>query len=362
MAEQSFQEKTESATPKRREDSREKGQVAKSRELSSIAVLAAAAGYLFFQGKAQTMELGRILQRTLLDIPAIVSGDFQLLEYLVDKAIVFLWLILPMMLVLSVVAIMVNALQTGFLMSVEALTPKASKLNPVEGLKRVFSKRSLVELAKSIAKLCIVGWVAMSSLKGAFPKIIPLTYTDSASIMALLGQESMNVLIKCCCVILVLAVVDYFYQRWQHEQSIKMTKQEVKDENKQTEGDPLVKGRIRSIQREMARKRMMEEVPKADVIITNPTRLAIALRYDPQVNPAPMVVAKGARAVAQRIREIAQEHGIPLVENKPLAQNLYKSVDVGQEIPAETYQAVAEILAYVYSLKKKNPAAGTQAR
>jgi len=360
MGEQGFQEKTERATPKRRQDSRKKGQVGKSREISSIAVLTGGAIYLFFQGKAHVQELGRILQRTFADIPAIAAGDRHLLEYLMEKVEVFLWTVLPIMIVLCVVAFLANVLQTGFLLSVEALTPKPSKLNPIQGLTKILSKRSLVELTKSIAKLCIVGWAAVSTLKAAFPRIIPLTYTDSPSIMAVLGEESMNVLIKCCCVILLLAVLDYFYQRWQHEESIKMTKQEVRDEHKQTEGDPMVKGRIRSIQREMARKRMMEEVPKADVVITNPVRLAIALRYDPQTDHAPVVVARGARAVAARIREIARENGVPLVENRPLAQNLYK-MEIGQEIPAETYQAVAEILAYVYGLKKKNPAAGGQA-
>jgi flagellar biosynthetic protein FlhB len=332
--------------------------VGKSRELSSIAVLCAGAAYLFFQGKHHMLELGRFMQRTFLDIPALASSPhWDLPVYLLEKTQDFIWMILPVMIVLCVVAILANALQTGLLLSVEALTPSASKLNPVSGLQRLFSLKSLVELAKSIAKLVIVGWVAVSTLKAAFPRLIPLTYQDSGSIMALLGQESMTVLIKCCWIILILALLDYFYQRWQHEESIKMTKQEVKDEHKQTEGDPLVKGRIRTIQREMARKRMMEEVPKADVVITNPVRLAIALKYDPLEGSAPVVVAKGSRLIAARIRELAREHDIPIVENKPLAQNLY-NLDLGDEIPAETYQAVAEILAYVYGLKKKNPTAG----
>ncbi len=356
MPEQGFQEKTERATPKRRQESRKKGQVGKSRELSSIAVLCAGAAYLFFQGKHHTLELGRLMQRTFLDIPALASAPHQdLFNCLIEKTVDLLLMLLPIMIVLCVVAILANALQTGLLLSVEALTPSASKLNPVSGLKKLFSMKSLVELAKSIAKLFIVGWVAVSTLKAAFPRLIPLTYQDSSSIIALLGQESITVLIKCCWVILILALLDYFYQRWQHEESIKMTKQEVKDENKQTEGDPMVKGRIRSIQREMAKKRMMEEVPKADVVITNPLRLAVALRYDPLNGRAPVVVAKGSRRIAARIREIAREHDIPIVENKPLAQNLY-NLELGDEIPAETYQAVAEILAYVYGLEKRNPA------
>jgi flagellar biosynthesis protein FlhB len=360
MPEQGFQEKTEKATPKRREESRKKGQVGKSRELSSIAVLAGAAVYLHFRGEHHVKQLGRVLQRTFIDIPSIASGEQDLFKYVVARAEDILWIVLPAMLVLCVVAVLANVLQTGFLLSVEALTPSASKLNPVSGLKRMFSKRSLVELAKSIAKLVIVGWVAFSTLKISLPRLIPVTYQEPSSILSVLGIESMSILIKCCSIIFILALLDYYYQRWQHEESIKMTKQEVKDEHKQTEGDPLVKGRIRSIQREMARKRMMEEVPRADVVITNPVRLAVALRYDPAKSRAPVVVAKGRQLVAARIREIAREHGIPVVENRPLAQNLY-NLEPGDEIPAETYQAVAEILAYVYGIRKKSAAPGGRA-
>lgn len=352
MPEQSFQERTEPATPKKLEDARKKGQVAKSRELSSVAILSAGAIYLFFCAKGHTVELGRLLTKTFLDIPAFATQEIPLYEYLYSKIPELLWFIFPIMLVLTVTAILVNALQTGFLFSVEALTPKASKINPISGLQRIVSKRSLVELAKSIFKLAIVGWAAATTLKAAFDRLIPLIYQEAPQIMTVLGEEAMNILVKCCWVILILAVLDFFYQRWEHAENLKMTKQEVKDEHKQTEGDPLVKSRIRSIQREMARKRMMEEVPKADVVITNPTRLAVALRYDPSKDSAPVIVAKGARKTAARIRELARLHHIPLVENPPLAQNLY-NLEVGQEIPAETYQAVAEILAYVYGLKGK---------
>ncbi len=357
MPEQGFQEKTERATPKRREESRKKGQVGKSRELSSIAVLSGGAIYLYFRGEHHVLELGRVLKRTFLDIPAIASGEQDLFKYLMGRAEDILWMVLPVMIVLCVVAILANTLQTGLLLSVEALTPSASKLNPVSGFKKIFSKRSLVELAKSVAKLVIVGGVAFYTLKNVLTILIPITYHEPSSILSLLGTQSMSILIKCCCIIFILALLDYYYQRWQHEESIKMTKQEVKDEHKQTEGDPLVKGRIRSLQREMARKRMMEEVPKADVVITNPVRLAIALRYDPAKNRAPVVTAKGAHRIAARIREIALENNVPIVENRPLAQNLY-NLEIGDEIQPETYQAVAEILAYVYGLKKKPSAAG----
>jgi flagellar biosynthetic protein FlhB len=352
MPDKGFQERTEPATPKKLEDARKKGQVAKSRELSSVAILSAGAIYLFFCAKGHTAELGKLLSRTFLDIPGIATQKIQIFEYLYGKIIDFIWFIIPIMIVLFVVAILVNALQTGFLLSVEALTPKASKINPISGLQRIISKRSLVELSKSIFKLVIVGWAAAGTLKGAFNRLIPLVYQEAPQIMTVLGEEAMDILVKCCWVILILAVLDFFYQKWEHAENLKMTKQEVRDEHKQTEGDPLVKSRIRSIQREMARKRMMEEVPKADVVITNPTRLAVALLYDPSKGAAPVVIAKGARKTAARIRELARKHDIPLVENPPLAQNLY-NLEIGQEIPAETYQAVAEILAYVYGLKGK---------
>ena len=182
--------------------------------------------------------------------------------------------------------------------------------------------------------------------------MIPLLYQEKNQIFSVLGQSAFKLTIRCCVILAVLAILDFLYQRWNHEQKLKMTKQEVKDEHKQTEGDPMVKSRIRSIQREMARRRMMEEVPKADVVITNPTHLAVALRYDQKKMPAPRIVAKGANMIAERIKNLAREHEIPVVEDKPLAQNLYK-LEIGEEIPTQFYQAVAEILAYVYGLRRK---------
>jgi len=201
-------------------------------------------------------------------------------------------------------------------------------------------------------KIVIIGWVAYAALKKDISHLIPLLYQENAQIFSLLGELAFKVVLRCCCVIMILAILDFMYQKWEHAENLKMTKQEVKDEFRQSEGDPMVKSRIRSIQREMARRRMMEEVPKADVIITNPTHLSIALKYKPGEDmKAPVIVAKGANNIAFKIREIAREHNIPLMENKPLAQNLYK-LELGSEIPPQFYQAVAEILAYVYGLKK----------
>jgi flagellar biosynthetic protein FlhB len=352
MPETSYQDKTEAATPKRREEARKKGDVARSRELGSVAVLLAGVIYLIFTSKSLTVKLGNQIKETFRLIPQVNRDDFNLVElvnHTVQDTLIFM---LPMMLTLFVAAILINYIQTGFLWSTESLKPQLSKINPATGFGRVFSRRALVELAKSILKLLIVGWAAFSVLHDEMKNMVPLLYQDKIQIISMLGGVSLKVAIRCCWVIAVLAILDYAYQKWDYEHRLKMTKQEVKEEYKYTEGDPLIKARIRSVQREMARRRMMQEVPKADVVITNPVHLAVALRYEPKEMSAPRVVAKGAELIAQRIKELAAAHQIPLVENKTLAQNLYK-LDLGGEVPSQFYQAVAEILAYVYKLKKK---------
>ena len=350
MPEDNFQDKTEPAVPKKKEEARKKGEVAKSRELSTIAVLSAGVLYLFFAGKHLFLALGNQIRGFILDIPQVRTDHLDFLGILHTTVENFLWLIMPMMLVLCVVAVLANFLQTGLIWSVEPLAPASSKIDPIKGIKKVFSKRTLVELAKSVAKLGIVGWAAVSTIKDDFSLFVPLIYQDEIQIVSLLAQTSLKIAIRCCWVVALLAILDFLYQKWEFEQKLKMTKQEVKDEFKQTEGDPLVKSRIKSIQREMARRRMMEEVPKADVVITNPVHLAVALRYEAGGMTAPVIVAKGAERVAFKIRDVATVHQIPVVENRKLAQNLYK-LDIGDEIPSHVYQAVAEILAYVYRIK-----------
>ncbi|MFH1490165.1 MAG: flagellar biosynthesis protein FlhB [Pseudomonadota bacterium] len=352
MPEESFQEKTEQATPKKREEARKKGQVAKSKELASIAVLSAGAITLFFTAEHLTSDLGQFILSTFARIPHIGLSVQNLLDFAVQAVETYLWMCLPIMIVLCVVAILANTLQTGLIWSVEPLAPKASKIDPIQGAKRIFSKQSLVEMVKSIAKVVIVGWAAVSTLKNDFSQLIPLIYQEDSQILSFLGRISFKVVVRCCWVIAIMAILDYLYQKWEYEQKLKMSKQEVKDEYKQTEGDPMVKSRIRSIQREMARRRMMEEVPKADVVITNPVHLAIAIRYEPGKMTAPVIVAKGAERIAQRIKALAKENNVPIVEDRPLARNLYK-MELGGEIPSQFYQAIAEILAYVYGLKRK---------
>ncbi len=352
MADEQQQDKTEPASPRRKEEARKKGEVAKSRDIAPAAVLSAGVIYLFFAAKGLSTKLGLLIEQTFSRVSLFPASELNLLEASLQMLRYFLWMILPVMMVVAVTALAVNYLQVGSIWSVEQLSPKASKINPVQGLQRMFSLQALLELAKSLAKVIIVGWVAFSTLKGDFPHFIPLIYQDRWSILSWLGAMSWKLTIRCCMVIMVIAVLDYLYQRWEFERKLRMSKQELKDEYKQTEGDPMVKSRIRAIQREMARRRMMEEVPKADVVITNPTHLAVALRYDAAKMKAPKVVAKGADRIALRIRELARENGVVLVENRPLAQNLYK-LELGEEIPGRLYQAVAEILAYVYKLKRK---------
>lgn len=353
MAEKPFQERTEQATPKRREDAKKRGQVGKSRELASLAVLASGTLFLFFGAQSMVHSMGGVIRSGLAAVPALKDTESGVVVACRDAVENTLHLLLPFMGVLVLVAVLANLAQTGFLFSVEPLAPKASKINPIAGAKRILSKRSLVELAKAVAKLVIVGWAAFSVLKEELGALTELLYQEDAQILRYMGDAAFRITVRSCMVIGVLAVLDYLYQRWEFEQSLKMTKQEVKEEFKHTEGDPLIKARIRSIQREMARRRMMEAVKKADVVITNPTHLSVALAYEVSKMRAPKVVAKGADKLALRIRERAETHGVPLFESKMLAQNLYKSVDIGEEIPSGFYRAVAEVLAYVYSLKRR---------
>ena len=242
-------------------------------------------------------------------------------------------------------------MQVGFQINTEAMTLKLIKLNPISGMQRLASLKSLVELAKSMIKILFIGSIAYLLVKSDLQEFPSLIQQEVGQILVFIARISLKISFFVCLAMIILAVLDYIYQRWQYEQDLKMTKQEVKDEHRQTYGDPKVKARIRGVQMEMARRRMMEAVPEADVVITNPTRLAIAMKFDAREMIAPRVLAKGSGHIAQRIREIALENKIPIVEEKPLAQALFKMVEIGDYIPAELYRAVAEVLAYVYRLK-----------
>jgi flagellar biosynthetic protein FlhB len=261
-------------------------------------------------------------------------------------------ILLPVMTAVVIAGLLGNIIQVGFLFTGETLVPKFSKLNPIKGMKKFVSIRSLAELVKSLIKVCIVAGVAVLMIRGELENIPGLMQMRPIDIVAFIGSVSLRICFYTCLVLIVLAILDYAFQRWRHEKDLKMTKQEVKDEFKQREGDPKVRARIRKVQIEMARRRMMEAVPEATVVITNPTHLAIALKFDVKKMIAPCVVAKGAGAIAGRIKEIAKKNNVPIVENKPLAQTLFKAVEIGGLIPVELYRAVAEVLAYVYRLRE----------
>ncbi len=353
MAEAEKDNNTEQATPKRLEEARNKGQVAKSREVASALIMVTSLMYFYFDASGivhRSMELMKSsfgnLRRTDLTVDAL---QVLLIELIIKVAV----LILPLLLTLMVAGVLANVMQVGILFSTESLQPKFSKVNPLKGLKNMLSLKSIVELFKNLFKITLVGFIAYVTIKNEVLDVSPLMEQDVWQIMVYMGNVSFKILLTTCWVLIALALMDYLYQHWEHGRSLKMSKQDIKDEYRNMEGDPLIKARIRRLQRDMAMRRMMSKVPTADVVITNPTHLAVALKYDQARMAAPVVVAKGADLVAQRIKEIARENGIAVVENKPLAQVLYKMVDITEAIPDNLYQAVAEILAYVYGLKRK---------
>ncbi len=352
MPESAGQERTEKATGKKRQEARKKGQVAQSREISSAMILLTALGVFYFAGSWIFWNLSGIISGVFQNIGSLrFAGITDASAFSTEYFSQFMLVLLPIFMPIAVVGFVANVMQVGFFISSEAIALKPNKLNPISGMKRFVSLKSMVELGKSIIKVLFIAGIAYLLVKSEIQEFPMLIHREVGQILVFIARVSLKVCFFVCVALIVLAIVDYIYQRWQYEQDLKMTKQEVKDEQKQTYGDPKVKARIRGVQMEMARRRMMEAVPEADVIITNPTRLAIALKFDAREMIAPRVLAKGAGHIAGRIREIAREHQIPVVEEKPLAQALYKMVEIGDYIPAELYRAVAEVLAYVYRLK-----------
>ena len=353
MAEDSFAERTEQATAKRRADARKKGQVARSREIPTVMTLLTGLSVLFFWSSSMYQHLSLLMAKLFGQIGTLTLDpvSFQNLAWEIFASLGVI--LAPILLGVAAAAVLSNYLQVGSLFSWEAVQPDFAKVNPWKGLGRLFSRQAAAELAKSIFKFAIIGWVAYATIQAEWVQIVSLWNLEAGQIFQYVGQISFQLFLKTVLVMAALAGLDYGFQRWSYEKSLRMTRREVQDEFKQTEGDPLIKSRIRSIQRELARRRMMAEVPKADVIITNPTHLAIALQYRYKDMNAPKVVAKGAERVAEKIKEIAKTHGVPLVENKPLAQAIFKSVEVGQTIPSSLYQLVADVLAYVYRLRGK---------
>lgn len=347
------QEKTEQPTSRRREQAREKGQVAKSQEITSVAILMACLTLFYFTSAIMVEKMMDLMRWTFHESGQFVINGSTIQHLVLNLLYRIFALLAPLMLTVVCVAFIANVFQIGFLFSSESIQPKLSKINPINGFKRLFSARSFVELIKNIFKILIIGFVAYITVIGEMKNLIPLGDQSVWGVLDCIGKVSFKVMLRSCWVLVILAVFDYIFQRWEFEKSLKMSKQELKDEFKQTEGDPLIKARIKNLQREAARKRMMAKVPKADVVITNPTHIAVALEYDQSKMSAPKVIAKGRGYIAATIKDIAMKNNVPIVENKPLAQVLYKIVDIDHMIPANLYKAVAEVLAFVYRMKMK---------
>ena len=354
MAEQEGQEKTEVPTEKKRRESREEGQVAFSKELSSAALLAGivltlvATSPIILDAMRQLMSqiFRDLAQSEELSIDSIFTLSGEILSIILPA-------FAPFAAVIIFVGIFASVLQVGVMITFKAIAPKFNKISPLTGLKRLFSSQSLADFLKSMAKLIIVGFVGYLTYIDKITELNGLSVSTPESILIYNFTVVAEVAGKIVLALVAIAIFDYFYQRWHHEQQLMMTKQEVKDETKQTEGDPQLKARIRQIQREMSNARMMQEVPKADAVIVNPTHFSVAILYDRDVMSAPEVIAKGADHLALRMRTVARENNVPILERPELARDLYANVEIGDDIPERFYKAIAEILAFVYRLRKR---------
>lgn len=350
-------EKTEEATPKRKQKERDKGHIAKSQDFTSSLMLTTGIGLLFVMGGKMQEKQFAMLSNTLSNLNPKNISDNDAISILAPFMMSYADIILLFFLFLAIAAVVILRLQTGALFAKEALKPNFKKLSPASAMKNlieklnIFKPKQMVELAKSLVKTIIVAVVGFNVIMKRKDDLFGLIGADPSTGFAVMGSVILELLLNLCVLLIIIGIIDRYYQNWEYNKSIKMTKQEVKDEWKNIEGDPKIKGKIRSFQMKIMQQKMMANVKEADVVVVNPTHFAVALKYDPQKVPAPIVVAKGVDFIAFKIREIAKNNGVPIVENKPLARSLYKLVEVDQIIPQELYTAVAEILHFVYSQK-----------
>ena len=347
--------RTEKATDKKRSDARKKGQVAQSKELNTAALIVGFSSVAVVLGGYMLDKMMQTFKDGFGYISSITGEDniHLTLVALKEALFQFLWTCIPLWACLMVIAFVICYIQVKFKVSFEPMKFKMSKMNPLNGIKKIFSKDTLINLLLAVAKVTLLGSVAVNLIKGKIPEFIGIYQMSLSTILSMIAKSVVELGFFVGGSFLVIAVADYVYQRYKHEDSIKMTKQEVKEEYKNAEGDPQIKSKIKQKMRQASMQRMMQAVPEADVIITNPTHFAVALKYDEQSGRAPIVVAKGIDYVAQKIKEKGKEAHIEIVENKPLARSLYYTVDLDREIPPELYGAVAEVLAFVYNLQKK---------
>lgn len=352
MAEDSDLERTEPASARRLDQAREKGDVARSRELATFAVLLASTGVIAFLGMFMFRGLGNVMRGALTFDQADLASPVMMGRNLMDAGMEGLLLLLPMAGAVVVAAIASNMLVSGWVFSTKALEPNFAKLNPMSGLARMFSRHSLVELVKALLKGGLIAGVAGWMIWRQRDAILSLAAEPLESAMVHFGQITLLTFLAAAAAFALIVVMDVPFQLWEYQHKMRMTKEEVRQEQKEMEGDPQIKARIRSLQREAARRRMMQEVPKADVVVTNPLHFAVALKYDEKRMAAPLVLAKGSQLVAERIKELAREHKVPVVEAPPLARALHRHVEVGDTIPGALFTAVAQVLAYVYQLNQ----------
>ncbi|GEK30939.1 MAG: flagellar biosynthesis protein FlhB [Kurthia sp.] len=347
-------EKTEKATPKKRLDARKKGQVLKSQDVTSAIVLLSIFTYLLFAGSSIRDRLLIFLRETFTHTIAVDTITIpSVMNLLKDTLIEMAVILLPIMLIAMVAAVAANFFQFGLLFTTETLKFDLKKIDPIKGFKRIFSIKAIIELIKSILKISFIGTVTTVIIMLNLTDVLSLSFKTPGDTLSTIAKLTAIMGIAASLVLAFISILDYFYQKFDYEKNLKMSKQDIKDEYKNVEGDPLIKSKIKQRQREMAMRRMMQEIPNADVVITNPTHYAIALKYDDITMDAPRVVAKGTDHVAQKIKLIAKENDVVMVENRPLARAMYDQVQIDQRIPDEFFKAVAEVLAYVYRIKRK---------
>lgn len=348
--------RTEAPTPRRREQARRKGQVARSREISSVAILLAGLVVLSHQASDLLARHRAVASEAFLQVAMRDERPEAVLALAGSLVSAGAMTIAPLVVAVTVVGVAVDLAQVGPMLSLEPIKPDVGRINPINGLNRLWSARSLVELAKSIVKLGVTTFVAYQVIKERYPELAGLQVASAEGALGTVGSLMMEIGVKCGLALVVMAAADYGYQRHAHETSLKMSRHDIKEEARQAEGDPHLKARLRQMAKQMASRRMMQSVPRADVVITNPVHVAVALEYKPGRMKAPVVTAKGQLRLAEKIKQIAREHGVPVVENPPLARALYQSVEIGVAIPPALYQAVAEVLAFIYRLRNARAA------
>lgn len=351
MSEQDNEDKTESATPKREEEARKKGQVPRSRDLSAAAVTLLSCAVISMSGKSMIEGLAELMRAGLSPRFAADMAPEQMMSVMGSITLAGFMAVMPVLVAGFAAALLAPMALSGWNFSTDALMPKFSRLNPITGMGRMFSSNGVVELVKSILKFAVVGVIAIKVLKNDASALMMLGHESLGTAMGHAAQLCASALMSLAFGMLFIAGIDVPIQLWQHAKQLKMTREEIKREAKESDGSPEVKGKIRRMQQEMSRRRMMAEVPTADVVITNPTHFAVALRYDESRNRAPIVVAKGVDEVAAVIRELAKEHNVPIFEAPPLARVLFRSVDLNKEIPSTLYTAVAQVLTYIFQLR-----------